>query len=311
MALQLSPMSSWMLGLPQSMADSHELKTRGQALRQQILREKLRREAPADINSFIEYVLKDEKGQPIHQAEVHKWWHKHIAFCEEIGKRPLIMAPWGHGKTVQLVIGRTLFELGQNRNQRIGIVCNADANARKRVTAIKSYIERDADFHRIFPGVKPDRKTGWGKAEFYVERDEGARSVDPSVFSAGIFSTGIGGRMDGLVIDDPVDLRNAISMPKLREAVVEAIKNVWMSRLEPWGWLIYVATAWHPLDATHQFLRDPEVRGQYLGLIQRISDDYERIECYLVGSSEGGVYPIVKEGDRGGSHQGTALQGGL
>lgn len=233
------------------------------------------------------------------QAEIHKSWHAHIEYCRRIGKRPIIMSMWGHGKTQQLVVGNALFELGQDHNQRIGIVCNSDANARKRVTAIKTYIDRDADYHRIFPDVKPDRQMGWGKEAFYVQRDEGARSVDPSVFSAGIFSTGIGGRMDGLIIDDPVDLRNAISMPKLREAVIAAIKNVWMSRLEPDGWLIYVATAWHPLDATHQFIRDPEVRGQYLALVQRISDDYERIECYLVGGGPGVDYPVMGQVGQG------------
>jgi len=199
------------------------------------LEEKRRRRARRDINNFIEAVLKDESGRPMRQAVIHRQWHAHIDYCRMIGKRPLIMAPWGHGKTQQLVIGRVLFELGRNRNQRIGVVCNADANARKRVTAIKAYIERDRDYRWVFPEVCPDRKTGWGKEEIYVERGEGARSVDPSVFSAGIFSTGIGGRVDGLIIDDPVDLRNALTMPKLREVVIETVKNVWMSRLEPAG----------------------------------------------------------------------------
>jgi hypothetical protein len=193
------------------------------------------------------------------------------------------MAPWGHGKTVNLVVGWTLFQLGQNRNQRIGIVCNSDANARKRVTAIKSYIERDADYRAVFPNVRPDRQMGWGKEEFFVERDPSARSVDPSVWSAGVFSTGIGGRVDGLIFDDPVDLRNAILMPALRPQVIETIKNVWLSRLEPTGWMVYVATAWHPADCTHHLIRDLEVRGQYCALIQRVNEDMSAIECYRVG----------------------------
>jgi len=264
------------------------LKERKRAQRQ----EQLRRAARTNINSFIEFVLKDESGRPMHQAEIHESWHAHVEYCQRIGKRPIIMAPWGHGKTQQLVIGYTLFQLGLNRNQRIGIVCNADTNARKRVTAIKTYIERDADYHDVFPDVRPDRKTGWGKAEFFVERDERARSVDPSVFSAGIFSTGIGGRMDGLIIDDPVDLRNAILMPKLRESVIATVKNVWLSRLEPAGWLVYVATAWHPSDCTHHLIRDPEVRGQYCALIQRVDNDYTGIECYLVGGDREVAYPV-------------------
>jgi hypothetical protein len=238
-------------------------------------------------------VLKDESGELMQQAPIHRQWHAHIEYCRSIDKFPLIMAPWGHGKTQQLVVGHTLWQLGQDRNQRIGIVCNSDPNAVKRVNAIKEYIERDSDYNRIYPGIRPDKARGWGKQQLYVERDPKARSVDPSVFSAGVFSTGIGGRVDGLVIDDPVDLRNAIQMPALREVVIEAIKNVWLSRLEPWGWLVYVATAWHPKDATHHFIRDPEVRARYCALVQRVSDDFERIECYLVGSDPSMEYPIV------------------
>lgn len=258
------------------------------------LQEQLIQAAQTNLNAFVETVMKDEVGQPLRQAGIHKSWHAHIAYCRRIGKQPIIMAPWAHGKTIQLVIAKTLFELGQNRNQRIGIVCNSDANARKRVTAIKTYIERDADYQRVFPDVRPDRKAGWGKAEFYVERDERARSIDPSVFSAGIFSTGIGGRMDGLIIDDPVDLRNAILMPKLRDSVIATITNVWLSRLEPTGWLVYVATAWHGSDCTHYLIRDPEVRDHYCALIQRIDNDYSGIECYLVGGDPGVAYPAVE-----------------
>lgn len=201
------------------------------------------------------------------------------------------MAPWRHGKTQQLVIGWALFQLGQNRNQRIGIVCNSDPNAVRRVSAIREYIEHDVDYHRVFPNVKPDKRRGWGKQELYVQRDEGARSVDPSVFSAGIFSTGIGGGMDWLILDDPVDLRNAILMQALRSQVIETVKNVWFSRLDPHGGMIYVATAWHPLDCTHHLISDLEVRGQYCALIQRVNEGYDGIECYLVGGDDGVGYP--------------------
>ena len=246
-----------------------------------------------DVNTFIQTVLKDESGQPMEQAEIHAQWHAHIEYCEQIRKYPLIMAPWGHGKTQQLVVGRTLWKLGQNRNGRIGIVCNSDGNAVKRVNAIKDYIDRDEEYRQAFPDIRPDKARGWGQQQFFVQRDPSARSVDPSVFAAGIFSTGIGGRMDGLIIDDPVDMRNALQMPALREVVIEAITNVWLSRLEPGGFLIYVATAWHPKDATHRFIKDPDLSKQYCALIQRVNETYDEIECYLVGSDPRVDYPVV------------------
>jgi len=238
------------------------------------------------------------------QAEIHAQWHAHIDYAARIGKYPLIMAPWGHGKTQQIVVGRILYELGQNQNTRIGIVCNSDGNAVKRVSAIKDYVQRDTDYAAVFPEVTPDYGRGWGKQQIYIERSPGARSVDPSVFAAGIFSTGIGGRMDGLVIDDPVDMRNALQMPALRQVVIDAITNVWLSRLEPGGFVIYVATAWHPKDATHQFIRDPDLNSQYCALIQRVNENYDGIECYLVGSDPDVEYPIVGSPlGQGGDHE--------
>ena len=259
--------------------------------------EKAKREtkkgALEDVNRFIESCLKDESGLLMRQAEIHRQWHAHIDYCQQVGKMPIIVAPWGHGKTQQLVIGRILWELGRNRNQRIGIVCNSDTNSVRRVAAIANYIEVDSHYRELFPHVRPDKPRGWGKQQFYVQRDRDARSVDPSVFAAGIFSTGIGGRMDGLVIDDPVDQRNALQQPKLRQAVIDAITNVWMSRLEPTGWMVYVATVWHPDDATHHFVRDREVRDGFCALVQRVDDEFSGIECYLVGGDSGVAYPVV------------------
>jgi len=256
-------------------------------------------------------VLKDERGQRIAQAAIHRQWHAHAAYCRRVGRRPLIIAPWGHGKTAQLVIGKVLFELGQDRNQRIGVVCNSDGNARKRVAAIQQYVEYDEDYRSVFADVRPDKPRGWEKHQFYIERDPQARSIDPSVFSAGIFSTGIGGRLDGLIFDDVVDRRNAIVQPSPRQQVIDTAKETWMSRLEPWGWLVYVATVWHEEDLTHHLVLDPEVRGEYIALVQVVRNDWRGIDCYLVGDA-GDDYPRVGAlglDDR--RSDAASLQGGL
>lgn len=287
-------MASWTPALISS------LTRREKAQLLELQEEKERRTARRNINTFVEVVLKDEQGLPLRQAAVHRQWHAHTAYCEERGLRPLIVAPWGHGKTTQIVIGRALWELGRDRNQRIGIICNSDENARRRVAAIKHYIERDADYRRVFPEVVPDKGRGWEKHQFYVERDGTARSVDPSVFAAGVSSTGIGGRLDGLILDDVVDRRNAIAMPTLRQQVIDTVKETWMSRLEPWGWLAYIATVWHEADLTHHLVLDPDVRGRYLALVQAVSEDYCAIETHLVGDADVD-YPVVGALGHGGA----------
>lgn len=238
--------------------------------------------ARADVNCFIPLVVKDEEGRKFQQAAIHQTWHDHIAHARSIGKHACIIALWGHGKTAQLVIGRTLWELGRNPNLRIKIVCNDDPSAMKRVLAIRKYIESDDDYHAVFPAVRPGRRDMWTQHCIYVQRSQGARSIDPSIEAHGILGTGIGGRCDGLIFDDPVDLRNAIEVPALKPKVIDAFKNTWMSRLEPHGWMLYVATRWTEDDLTATILNDPELSQGYSFLIQAVSEDYTQIVCQRI-----------------------------
>jgi len=100
------------------------------------------------------------------------------------------------------------------------------------------------------------------------------------------------------VIDDVVDRRNAIVQPSLRQQVIDTIKETWMSRLEPWGWMVYVATVWHEDDLTHHLVLDPEVRSEYVVLVQVVRDDWKGIDCHVVGDV-GDDYPVVDALDLG------------
>jgi hypothetical protein len=76
-------------------------------------------------------------GRRIKQGQLHKEIQWHIDECRRRGLKYCgILAPWGHGKTEQVVIGRALSFLGENRNYRIQIICNTDENAKARVAAI-------------------------------------------------------------------------------------------------------------------------------------------------------------------------------
>jgi hypothetical protein len=89
----------------------------------------------------------------------------------------------------------------------------------------------------------------------------------------GILSTGIGGRADLLIVDDPHDLRTGVQEPSRRQAVIETFHNVWLSRLEPTGQCIYIATSWHEEDLTHVLAQNPS----FGVLAQAISEDYDGI----------------------------------
>lgn len=217
-------------------------------------------------------MLKDEKGRPTKQSEIHKEIQQHISECYKRSLKCGILAPWGHGKTEQ-IIARALDIIRQDKNVRIFMVCNSDDNAKARVNSVKQYIEEDSEYHSIAPEVKPAQKTEWTKHRLIVERK--SKIKDATIEAWGITSAGIGGRCDVLICDDPVDLRNAILQPAMRQQVKDSFRNVWMSRISPNGFLIYIATIWHQDDLTSELLKNEN----YCFLIIKIAEDFSCLEC--------------------------------
>jgi len=246
-------------------------------------------QARKDLNSFVQCVLKDNRGELVEQAEIHIAWHEHIVYCWERGVHPVILAPWGHGKSTQIVIGLPLYWLGLHPEQRIKIVCNSDQNAMARVKTVSRYIEFDKDYKRYFPGVKPDHNESWTQHEIFVERPPGVRSIDPSLQAKGIFSTGIGGRGDLILFDDIVDRRNAIDQPELRRKLPDIYQDVWMSRLEPGGHTVYIATVWHQDDNTFKLMKD----SSYCTMKQEVTQNFDKIKTTIYNAPDD-EHPVFK-----------------
>lgn len=230
--------------------------------------------------AFSEATMVDERGVPIKLAPIHRVWDAHFEACREARMFCGLVAPFGHGKSVRNVVGRAAFELGRDPNLRLKVVCAGDDNAKNRVMSISSLM-RQRSYRRIFPSIrevsaKRARERGakreWTKHSIFLDRT--GSSIDPSLQAFGVLASGTGTRADGILFDDVVDHRNAIDSPALREKVISNIENVWLSRLEPWGWVQYVGTPWHEADATHWILKQ---RG-WCVLWQWISDDLTRIE---------------------------------
>lgn len=228
--------------------------------------------AREQINDFIEYTFKDEKGKRVTQGAIHEEIQWHIDECKRQGKKNCgILAPWGHGKTEQ-VLARVLDEIGKDINLRAQIICNTDDNSVSRVTSVKKYIEEDEDYHKVYPNIKQS-KQDWGKHKITIIRDSKAK--DGTLESWGITSAGTGSRADLQIFDDPVDMRNAILNPAMREQVKTSFYNVWMSRLVSDGFRIYIATVWHEDDLTHELLKNKE----WNFLVMKVSLDFQWIEC--------------------------------
>jgi len=243
----------------------------------------------ATTSWFTEQFLKDEKGVPVKNHIIHEIWHEHIQWCRDHGKYAGIIAPMGLGKTENVIVSMTLYYLAEDQNYRIKIICNSNDNAKDRVTSIKKYVEQDTDYQALAPEVKPayksayfNRKLGkmvhsnmkdeWQKHQFSIER--ASKSKDASVEAWGIMSSGLGGRADIMIFDDIVDMGNTLLNPAEQPKVKQMFSGTWLSRIEPSGFAIYVATPWTDTDNTAETIDNP----QWSFCMMAVTDSLEGIE---------------------------------
>lgn len=198
-------------------------------------------QARRDPNVFIELVLLDERGHYIKQAPIHREMQDFISTND----RGVIEEPREHGKTTQLV-GRCVWEIGNDPTIRIRTVCSADDLSIARGKAVRDLCEVPL-VQRVFPHLVPGRE--WSDTRFSVER----KTVVPeSTFEAkGVMSKGTGGRSDLLFFDDVDDEEVVVSKTK-RQRNWDRISNVWLNTLTPKGRSFFVCTPWHKQDSSHR-----------------------------------------------------------
>lgn len=196
---------------------------------------------------FCQFVLKDEQtGNPITLSPTHKSWHDLIT-----AKERLVI--WSHveaGKTVEVSIGRVLWEIGNNPSIRCAILSNTHAQSVKIVRSIQKYIESSPELKLVFPDLRPSDP--WSAQQLTVFRP--TYSKDPTVQAFGVTGAVTGSRLDLVVIDDILDPENTRT-PTARQALWEWLQATLMGRLTKDAKLIVVGTAYHPEDALHRYAK--------------------------------------------------------
>ena len=189
-------------------------------------------------------------------CRMHRDWQESITEYEKV----YIEAPREHSKTTRVTIGRVIWELGTNPNLRIKIIGQNDEKSAETVTAISQHILNNERVRLVFPNLVPDAFGQWAKHKIYVKRNIISR--DASIEASGILAPGTGGRADLLLFDDPVDYKNAIQFPALRESVKQAYYGVWINLLPAYGGrVIYICTPWHTMDLSMDIKRNhPEYK---------------------------------------------------
>jgi hypothetical protein len=243
--------------------------------------------------------MRDNAGRPMVLGAIHRVMHLHAAACRKARMHCCILAPFGHGKTGQMVIGTVARNLGLDVNLRHKIICAADNRALERSLAIRALIGSPI-YRLVFPDVQVAPKGRENKRKGTLTRDTGHAfylrrpgfSLDASVHATGVLTSGTGGRCDWLLFDDPVDQRNAIDNPALRKKVIENIENVWLQRVEPHGFVMMVANPWHEGDAiTHV-----QKQAAWCTLRIAVSADLSRLEMEVVNPPA--EYPIPRAVER-------------
>ena len=205
-----------------------------------------------DVNAFMEHVMMDERpghaGEHVRQAPVHRAL-QHLA-----DTHPYLLL-WSHpdiGKTHNLAIGRTLWELGRNPNLRFLIVSSRDGQANKVATTIMQYIDTSAALKEVFPHLTRGDK--WSVGAFTVKRDVVAK--DFSILCSGLTAKPLGGRFDRIILDDIVTSENAFTTSG-REGLRMWFDKYAMGRLTDNGRIIFMGNAFSPDDLMHTLERLP------------------------------------------------------
>lgn len=183
-----------------------------------------------------------------------KWFHEEWNTIFMTERNFLIEGARGLTKTT-FVTACVLWMIGRNPNVRITWLSSNDKQASKRLRATRRHIEENKLYQACFPQIciskaKEDSNT---TDTLTVERD--AVLVDPTIEAKGVLSSGVGSRIDVLILDDIVDQRNALLYPNMRPMVLNKLQSDWMQTVDQrYGRIIAIFNTWHREDA-HEWLK--------------------------------------------------------
>lgn len=197
--------------------------------------------ARSDFRSFILYVWANSSNFQLadfHNEAIKVYADPSIRFSYWEAAR-------GHAKSM-VSTAFAVWSLGRDPNHRIKLICANDKEARKRLFEIKQQMEKNGMLKLCFPKMVKDHTGEWNKSRIVLNRE--IFSKDPSIEAMGVMSGALGSRSTIILLDDVVDLRNAILQPQLREHVIQKVFGEIVPLLEPNGVMRAVGTPWSLVD---------------------------------------------------------------
>jgi hypothetical protein len=231
--------------------------------------------ARENLADFGPLVVKDNEGGLIEYDALHLQWIWHVTYCWNRNLHAGIWAPWGHGKTMGLVVPMAAWLIGRNPQIRTKVVCAADGPASERLQAVRTVID-SPEFRDVFPNIKQGAK--WTEHRLLVDRVGNA--PDATLAAHGSVSKVTGTRAEVILFDDVVDLENAENEVQ-RAKIKKQVHTKWMSRLDPrQGHALWICTPYHVDDASHELLE----RDGWCTLQQPVHPDLDHHETCVVGA---------------------------
>jgi len=255
-------------------------------------RERLVMAARERFSAFAPLVVRDADGNPIRYHPLHYHWIAHTSYAWARRLHAGIFSAFGHGKTSAFAVPLLAWIVGTNPQARIKIVCSGDEMARLRLEAVKNIIESPA-YEMIFPGVLRGEK--WNNHMAFVER--AGHAIDPTIEARGVLTKATGARATHILFDDVVDIENSSNHQK-RERLRRTVEKVWLSRLEPGGRVVWIATPWYLEDASQVMQQRQDFvwltqpvrpdRTGYRQIVHNAGRDYQpEVEAYVAEMMEG------------------------
>lgn len=169
----------------------------------------------------------------------------------------MILVPRDTFKSTIGCVSLILYLLVKNPNLAMLIGSYRHDMAQARLRAVKTHIERNKRFIKLFGNWCPKfREELWNEDSITItarDVDAGVQ-VDPSVDTCGVDRPKEGGHFDVIILDD-IHNRDNVQTPLMRNKVYEFVGRC-IPMLKPGGSELVIGTRWHHQDAYGKIQRD-------------------------------------------------------
>lgn len=133
------------------------------------------------------------------------------------------------------------YMVGREPDDHLGLFSYSDQVGWSRSRAIKELLTGSKAYRVVFPAVAPSAYK-WGDKEFIIKRQK-LGDPHPTLRAGGMKSSVVAYRLDGLLIDDPHDPKDAAT-PQHRAKVYDNYEKALRTRLTQKAWQVLIGTRW-------------------------------------------------------------------